>query len=229
MTWLKRQIPPQKLKRNNLVLLACLLILILFFPVISKQRALLRDVIFSGIVLASIFSLNFSDRTRMVLISSGGATICLLWLSFFLDSRFWILLAFFNMFFYQIVILFFMIRYVGRGQHVDGVIILNAINGYLIIGFLGALLLTMAEIAEWYFLGIETPVINLSSQTPPQFYDYLYFSFVTLTTLGYGDITPANALAKSIVFLIAVSGQLYLTVLVAMLVGKYLVRSKTQN
>jgi len=47
-----------------------------------------------------------------------------------------------------------------------------------------------------------------------------------VTTLGYGDITPANALAKSIVFLLAISGQLYLTLLVAMLVGKYLSRPK---
>ena len=70
--------------------------------------------------------------------------------------------------------------------------------------------------------GIEDPLINFAGEALPQFHDYLYFSFVTVTTLGYGDITPANALAKSIVIVIAISGQLYLTVLVAMLVGKYL-------
>ena len=104
----------------------------------------------------------------------------------------------------------------------NGTIILNAVNGYVLIGFLGALLLTMAEIVELYILGIETPLINFAGDALPKFHDYLYFSFVTVTTLGYGDITPANALAKSIVILIAISGQLYLTVLVAMLVGKYL-------
>jgi len=148
----------------------------------------------------------------------------LLWVSFFMDSRIWLMLAFFNLFVYQIFILFFMVRHISLSRQVDGTIILNAINGYLIIGFLGALLLTMAEIFELFVLGIDDPLINFAGEALPQFHDYLYFSFVTVTTLGYGDITPANAIAKSIVFLLAISGQLYLTILVAMLVGKYLSR-----
>ncbi len=47
----------------------------------------------------------------------------------------------------------------------------------------------------------------------------MYFSFVTLTTLGYGDITPVNAFARSLAFLEAAMGQVYLTVLIASLVG----------
>ncbi|RLC19439.1 MAG: hypothetical protein DRI24_00125 [Deltaproteobacteria bacterium] len=229
MSWLKRSIPPARLRRNNIVLLVCMLILVLFFPVISSRKEFFGDVIFSGIILAGIFSLNFTERTRKILLATGGTTICLLWFSFFFDSRVWVLLAFINMFFYQSFILFFMIRHVGRSQAVNGTIILNAVNGYVLIGFLGALLLAMAEIVEWHLLGIKTPLINIAGDVLPKFHDYLYFSFVTVTTLGYGDITPANALAKSIVILIATSGQLYLTVLVAMLVGKYLgrVREKT--
>ena len=47
----------------------------------------------------------------------------------------------------------------------------------------------------------------------------MYFSFVTLTTLGYGDITPINTFARSLAFLEAALGQIYLTVLIASLVG----------
>ena len=47
----------------------------------------------------------------------------------------------------------------------------------------------------------------------------MYFSFVTLTTLGYGDITPVNSFARSLAFLEAAMGQIYLTVLIASLVG----------
>ncbi|MEN8244843.1 MAG: potassium channel family protein [Thermodesulfobacteriota bacterium] len=226
MTFFIRTIPPARLSRNNFILLVCLLILILFYPVFSGGKEFLRGVILTGIVLASIFSLNFSARTRKILVATGGTTLVLLWISVFFHSRIWVLLAFINMFFYQIFILFFMIRHIGRGRQVNGTIILNAVNGYLIIGLLGSLLLAMGEIAEWLFLGIETPLISIAGEASPQFHDYLYFSFVTVTTLGYGDITPANELAKSIVFLLAVSGQLYLTILVAMLVGKYLSRAK---
>ena len=226
MSLLTRNIPPDRLRRNNLILLVCLVVLVLFFPILSAKRELLGNIIFTGIILAGIFSLNFTEQTRKILIGTGGSTLVLLWLSFFFASRLWVLLAFINMFFYQIFILFFMIRHIARSRQVDGTIILNAVNGYLIIGFMGALLLTMAEIFELFILGVDTPLINFAGEAPPQFHDYLYFSFVTVTTLGYGDITPANALAKSIVFLLAISGQLYLTLLVAMLVGKYLSRPK---
>jgi len=50
----------------------------------------------------------------------------------------------------------------------------------------------------------------------------MYFSFVTLTTLGYGDITPINDFARSLAFLEAAMGQLYLTVLIASLVGVHI-------
>jgi hypothetical protein len=40
--------------------------------------------------------------------------------------------------------------------------------------------------------------------------------------LGYGDVTPVSAFAKSLTIIIAISGQLYLTILIALLVGKYL-------
>ncbi len=62
----------------------------------------------------------------------------------------------------------------------------------------------------------------------PQFNDYLYFSFVTLTTLGYGDVIPVSHLARSTTMLIAVTGQLYMTILIAMLVGNFLSRPEGQ-
>ena len=52
--------------------------------------------------------------------------------------------------------------------------------------------------------------------------DFLYFSFITLSTLGYGDITPVNSPAQALAFTEALVGQLYLTILVARLVGLYI-------
>ena len=68
--------------------------------------------------------------------------------------------------------------------------------------------------------------INFAGSTAQGFHDYLYFSFVTMTTLGYGDVTPISSTAKSTTIIIAVAGQLYLTILVAMLVGKFLSKPK---
>jgi voltage-gated potassium channel Kch len=48
-----------------------------------------------------------------------------------------------------------------------------------------------------------------------------YFSFVTLTTLGYGDVVPISDQAKTLAISEAFIGQIYLTVLIARLVGVY--------
>jgi hypothetical protein len=49
--------------------------------------------------------------------------------------------------------------------------------------------------------------------------DYLYFSFVTLTTVGYGDLTAAGGLGRATAVLEALLGQIYLVTVVAVLVG----------
>ena len=51
---------------------------------------------------------------------------------------------------------------------------------------------------------------------------FLYFSFVSLTTLGYGEIVPAHAWTRLLSSVEAVIGQLYLTILVARLVGLHI-------
>jgi len=51
---------------------------------------------------------------------------------------------------------------------------------------------------------------------------FQYYSFVTLTTLGYGDITPVTPPARTFSWLVAVCGQLYIAVLIARLVGQHL-------
>jgi hypothetical protein len=50
-------------------------------------------------------------------------------------------------------------------------------------------------------------------------YRTIYYSFITLTSLGYGDITPLHPYARSLAAFEAISGQLYLAVLIARLVG----------
>jgi hypothetical protein len=53
---------------------------------------------------------------------------------------------------------------------------------------------------------------------------FQYFSFVTITTLGYGDVAPVSNVARALAAAEAVTGQIYLAVLVAALVGAYVAR-----
>ena len=58
---------------------------------------------------------------------------------------------------------------------------------------------------------------------------YIYYSFVTITTLGYGDMTPITDLANTFSFLEAVTGQLYIAILIARLVGTHIAQSMNKK
>lgn len=104
----------------------------------------------------------------------------------------------------------------GRGR-VDFNKIVGALCVYLLIGAIWAsCYLLLNEIRPGSFSGLE------EYEGPALTWRMLYFSFVTLTTLGFGDVLPLNIYAETLVFLEAVLGQFYLAVLVAALVGAYL-------
>lgn len=64
-------------------------------------------------------------------------------------------------------------------------------------------------------------IANNTRVAPIDFYDMLYFSFTTLTSTGYGDLTPATRRAESLTVLEQVAGVFYVAVLIARLSGVY--------
>ncbi|NJO36069.1 MAG: two pore domain potassium channel family protein [Rhodospirillales bacterium] len=67
---------------------------------------------------------------------------------------------------------------------------------------------------------------NYSQSGGGTLHNSMYYSFITFATLGYGDLVPLNPAAKSLSILIAVSGQLYVAVIIALLVGKFSSQAK---
>jgi len=53
----------------------------------------------------------------------------------------------------------------------------------------------------------------------------MYFSYITLMTIGYGEITPLTPLAQKATILIGLAGQFYLVIITATIVGKYINQS----
>jgi ion channel len=106
----------------------------------------------------------------------------------------------------------------GRGD-VDHERLFAALDAYLLVGFLfGVAYWTIARINPAAFAGATATDMGLSSS--------MYFSFVTIATLGYGDIVPMTAPARGLAVVEAISGQMYLAVLVARLVSLYTHRPK---
>ena len=95
--------------------------------------------------------------------------------------------------------------------------ILGAVCVYLLLGIIWAFLYLFINLAfPGSFEGIAS--VDIRAQLP----EFLYFSFVTLTTLGYGDLTPLRPMVRALAYLEAIVGQFYVAILVAWLVGMYL-------
>ncbi len=89
--------------------------------------------------------------------------------------------------------------------------IAGAVAIYLLLGLIWARLYQVVElVSPGAFRVPEGESVNGASLT--------YFSFVTLATLGYGDISPVNIVARDLAVLEAIMGQLYLVILISRLV-----------
>lgn len=92
-------------------------------------------------------------------------------------------------------------------------LIFGSIAVYLLLGIIGSLVFMTVQIFDPGAFNID---INSSASSK-----LIYFSFVTLTTLGFGDITPQDTLAENCTIILSLIGQIYLTVVLALIVGKY--------
>lgn len=101
--------------------------------------------------------------------------------------------------------------------------IVGAVCVYILYGIAWGLLYAMLDTATF-----EPAFSNIDAYEPGgDVSAYVYYSFVTLTTLGYGDIAPITPVSRVLAVLEAICGQFYLTILVAALVGVLLSRLPT--
>jgi hypothetical protein len=89
---------------------------------------------------------------------------------------------------------------------------------YFLLGILGSFLYEII----YHF---DSGAFQVTQITPMTF---IYFSYSVLTTLGFGDITPVNNMAISFTCLHAISGQMYLVIIIARLIGVYISQEHKQ-
>jgi hypothetical protein len=109
-------------------------------------------------------------------------------------------------------------RAVLERDTVDTAMVLGVLAAYLLLALLFASLNQFAS--AFYQQGYLNGVAGL-----PTAADQLYFSVITLATVGYGDITPASQLARAVAVVEALTGQIYLVSVVAAVVGGWHRRS----
>jgi hypothetical protein len=104
-------------------------------------------------------------------------------------------------------------------KRVSGDAIFGAVCGYLLLGIIWSLLYHAVETATPGAFNKQASRDGCLAAARMDSGTLTYFSFVTLATVGYGDVTPATPLARTLAWTEAVAGQFYLAILVAGIVG----------
>jgi len=207
---------------------------------IKKNHFIWLTIALIGLMLTSAFSRGLPENLTLQLIEYTSVILLMLSLLSLKTDRLWgkgfliivgIMLTvvvvrgateigYFEYFYLGLMLVFMLAAtwLVGSQVLLTGEVDLNIIVGsvalYLLIGMIWSILFTiLLEFSPDALNGIDAGM----------WYDNYplttYFSFVTLTTLGYGDISPATPVAQVMVTLEAVMGMFYLAVIVASLIG----------
>lgn len=207
-------------------LLISQLALTLVYPLLGESRGL--NFLLGGFFLLALYGgISVTTRKPWALWTSltlGLSFVGSYWIGAVTDMQeFGILSSVFGAVFFWFIAVVMMKHIFFYRSRVNLDLIYGTISAYLLIGtafsemYVALAMLDSGAFSGFdYTLGYGQAVQSLT-----------YYSFVTLTTLGYGDITPLAHYVRVLAYVEAIAGQFYLTILVARLVGTYI--AQTQN
>ena len=195
-------------------LLAFLFVMLLVAPPLMSSGivpSVVFDVLFSLIVISGVLAVSTRRWTSAAAIVLGVCALVFRWLNFGLGHA---AVSLIDAGTGAVALLFFAALVMGQVLRA-GPITLHRVRGavaaYLLFG--------LAWSAGYLFvLDLDRGAFHLAEGKDPRL-ELIYFSFVTLTTVGYGDITPLIPLARSLAMAEALVGQLFPAVLIGRLVS----------
>jgi hypothetical protein len=205
-------------KNNFIYLIVSLVLLLLAGALVDQFPSTLGQHIFQAASVVTLALSTFGFRSTQLRLQTGvGLTLSVLVivvLGVLLDATGMSSLHLFVLILFYVWATWLAAKQVLFSGPIDGNKIVGAICIYLLVGLIWALLyLFIAQTIPDAFNGLEQLVWY------DNFADVAYFSFVTLTTLGYGDISPVIPIARFLVYMEAIVGVFYMAILVASLIG----------
>jgi hypothetical protein len=181
--------------------------------------------VYNIIYVAAIFSLEKRSNYTLLLFA---ATILLAWISSILNLQVLSTISRGVNILYFLVIVASLIKQIASAREVTSGVILTSIAGYLLMGLIFSIFIAfLMQQDPTAFTPVHAeeagPVEALNVSVP------LYFSFVTMASLGYGDVLPLKPYTRSLATFIVVSGQFYIAIIVALLVGKFTAQQHRRN
>lgn len=126
-------------------------------------------------------------------------------------------------FLFYVVVTYEIIKQILLAQSVSKNVIMGVICGYICLGLVGFFIFLSVEMSHsGSFLG----EMMIGNDVERNIDNLLYYSFITLMTIGYGEIVPVTPIAQKSAILIGLLGQFYLVIVTALVVGKYIAMRK---
>jgi voltage-gated potassium channel len=203
------------------LLLISLFFMISFRPFLDGLvgATLLADILLSCVLLSGIYALS---KQQLVL-----HTACALAFFIFLFKVVYYAYGNQRIFTLQIVLsmlfiaqmLIMILKHLLTEKEVTGDLIMGGACAFVLLGLVWAFAYYLLEIYQPNsFKGIE--------KRSDDMWDFFYYSFVTLTTLGYGDILAVSKQARGLTVLEAIIGQLYLAIMISRLVSLHIAEAR---
>ena len=210
------------MKNNFSYLLIALFTFLVGVPIAIDLHLLpvggIRVIGFSALLAIGLWSLRRSGRIFSAAIAFVIAGIVLNLLYAYNNQTVFLIASTLAMLAFLFTAIGNVMKQIAAEDNISANRIIGAVCVYLMLGVIWALAYALLEaVIPGSFEGLTEQVINFTWNP-----DWVYFSFVTLSTLGYGDILPLTFSARALAYFEAIVGQFYLAVLVAGLVGAFI-------
>ena len=196
------------------VLMVSILILVFVPPFLTEFNDLIDHFVkfdFLIIVISSFLIIRKIKTSRYI----GFVTFSMIIVDTFLESN---ILNYLSQIGLSYLIIHAFILVLKEAMSLKGDtknLILVSITGYLIIGLVGGFL---AAGLDYIYPGSYYHSTGMEFEL----YNYIYYGFVTMTTLGYGDIIPVSNKSQALSLMLVISGQLFLSVIIAINIAKFM-------
>jgi len=206
--------------RYTTLLISLVVMILLPFFFEGPGQQVLSSICMSLVFIIAVEAVSTRRRFLIFGIIIAAILISFEWLLFFIKEEHSLrIVAYIFIFCFMSFIISRLVKAIMGNKKVDREIIMAAISIYLILGVLGALLAGIIDVVYPEAYTISTEGSGLL------WVNFLYYSFVTMTTLGYGDIVPIMEESKALSFMLAIIGQFYIAIIMAILVAKLISQS----
>ncbi len=208
--------------------LGIVLLVQFFYPITetgSLPLMLVYQMVYASLILAGIIIARNNPRLVRLLFVFGVTQVVAGAIYTFNQDAVWANLTGYAAYIvFDVIVTWILFKYVFETRTITRDVLYAAVAIYLLLGavfvpvygLLDTLTFELSDGAQHAFAGGSTGADELFA-----WQDFIYFSYVTLTTLGYGDILPATMAAKAAIALEAIIGVMYLTIIMARLVSLY--------